>query len=68
MALTHEDICRIAADLAYEEHMKQTNNVITEPIDNGCPRFSIKEADCRELKQIERTNLCIQDNMEIPHN
>lgn len=24
MALTHEDICRIAADLAYEEHMKQT--------------------------------------------
>ncbi|WP_336533945.1 hypothetical protein [Bacteroides acidifaciens] len=42
MALTHEDICRIAADLAYEEHMKQTKNVPEEPRD--CPYYNAEKA------------------------
>lgn len=42
MVLTHEDICRITADLAYEEYMNQTNNVQEEPID--CPYYNAEKA------------------------
>lgn len=39
--LTHEDICRIAADLSYEEHMEQTNNTANELI--NCPYYNTEK-------------------------
>lgn len=42
MVLTHEDICRITADLAYGERMKKTNNVQEEPIDY--PHYNAEKA------------------------
>lgn len=42
MALTHQDICRIAADLAYEEHAKQTDNVPEESM--GCQYYNAEKA------------------------
>lgn len=60
--MEHLDICRIVADLAYEEHMKQTNNVVKEP--ENCPYYDIKNVDSigvtanriEEKKKIEETN------------
>lgn len=50
MSLTHQDICRITADLAYEEQMKQTNNVPEEPTD--CPYYNADKA----VKEGKKTN------------
>lgn len=41
--MEHSDICRILADLAYEEHMNQTNNVVKEP--KNCPYCDVKTVD-----------------------
>lgn len=47
--MTHEDICRIVADLAYVENMKQTNNAMKEPRD--CPYYNYEKAIIEGEKQ-----------------
>lgn len=54
--LTHEDICRTAAELAYEEHMKQTSNVVKEPKD--CPYYDTEKRIGEVEKENERIGLC----------
>lgn len=64
--MTQVEAYKIIADSAYEEHMKQKNNVLKEPTD--CPYYNAEKAISEGERNNERINLCVQNNMEISHN
>ena len=57
--MEHLDICRILADMACEEHIRQQNNVV-EKQPTYCPYYDIKTVD-----SIDVTANRIEGKMEI---
>lgn len=58
--MKHSDICRIAAELAYEEQVTQNSNVVDDRNSKDCPYYDQgKKIDACEVGEVERISLCI---------
>ncbi len=53
--MTQLEAYKIIADLAYEEHMKQENNAVKEPM--NCPHYNAEKQISEGEKQNERIGL-----------